>query len=195
MRNPIRLKNLRVRFLPFFAIGALALWLAEPTPTLFAWGAAVVIGGEFLRGWGAGHLVKNEKLTITGPYAHLRHPLYAGTLLVILGFALIGGALHTLWMLAIALPWFFLAYLPRKEELESARLEARYGDAFRSYQEQVPSLVPAIRPWRPDPLIASLVDLEGSWSKARYSDNNELGTLIAIGLGLLLFGLRLVANA
>lgn len=194
MRNPIRLKNLRLRFLPFFVIGGLALWFARPAPIGFVCGAALAITGEALRSWGAGHLVKNERLTITGPYAYHRHPLYAGTLLVILGFAVITGGMQTLWLVAIALPWFFFVYFPRKEELESVRLEERYGRAFRSYREQVPALVPALRPWRPDPQTSSLVDLEGAWSGAHYSDNNELGSLIAVVCGLLLFGLRIASD-
>ena len=35
---------------------------------------AIVVLGAALRSWGAGHLLKNDGLTITGPYAHLRHP-------------------------------------------------------------------------------------------------------------------------
>ena len=82
MRNPIRLKNLQLRFLPYYVAGVLVLLTLRPTGPLFALGVAFVLAGALLRGWGAGHLVKNDSLAITGPYAHLRHPLYAGSLLV-----------------------------------------------------------------------------------------------------------------
>ena len=45
--------------------------------------------GATLRFWGAGYLVKNDRLTLVGPSAHLRHPLYAGTLCLALGFGVI----------------------------------------------------------------------------------------------------------
>ena len=72
MRNPIRLKNLRYRFLPFFVLGAIALYVARPAAISLAIGGGVVVAGAALRSWGAGHLVKNEKLVVTGPYAYLR---------------------------------------------------------------------------------------------------------------------------
>jgi hypothetical protein len=34
----------------------------------------------WLRIWASGHLVKNKVLTVTGPYAYVKNPLYIGTL-------------------------------------------------------------------------------------------------------------------
>ncbi|MDZ7630439.1 MAG: methyltransferase [Gemmatimonadaceae bacterium] len=41
-----------------------------------------------MRAWSTGHIVKNQVLTTTGPYAHTRNPLYLGSFLMALGFAL-----------------------------------------------------------------------------------------------------------
>ncbi|MBW2272334.1 MAG: hypothetical protein JRG96_03615 [Deltaproteobacteria bacterium] len=190
MRNPVRLKNLRLRFLPFFALGLAGLWLAEPTSLgLGVGGACVVIGGA-LRTWGAGHLVKNERLTITGPYAHMRHPLYAGTLLIAVGFAIVIGGLYALGLLALLLPWFFFAYFPRKERSESERLEQIYGPAFAAYRDSVPAILPSFGGWQPAAETTALANSSQGWEASRYADNNELGTLIAWVGGLLLFTLR-----
>ena len=86
MRNPIRLKNLNARFLPLYAIGLVILVVFPPRPSGFLWAAPLIALGLALRSWSAGHLVKNQDLTMTGPYAHLRHPLYAGTMLLTAGF-------------------------------------------------------------------------------------------------------------
>jgi protein-S-isoprenylcysteine O-methyltransferase Ste14 len=190
MRNPIRLKNARLRFLPSFVLGLAVLWLSRPTLASFAVGAILIILGAALRSWGAGYLVKNESLTVTGPYAHMRHPLYAGTLLVGAGFCVIAGGLFTVPLFALLLPWFFLAYFPRKERIESTRLEERYGEAYAAYRDQVPPLRPLLRAWDPAPETAGLAETERTWSGKRYSDNNELGTLLALLFGLVLFGLR-----
>ena len=45
-------------------------------------------------------------------------------------------------------------------------------------------------PWRPASGVAGLSDPELRWSFDRYSDNNELGTLLALLAGLLVFGAR-----
>jgi len=143
-----------------------------------------------LRAWGAGHLVKNERLTVSGPYAHLRHPLYAGTLLAGTGFALIAGGPVSLLLLALLLPWFFLNYFPRKERVESTRLEDRYGDGYVRYHNGVPALIPSIRGWRPATGLEARDGLDRRWTRARYLANNELGSLIALLVGLLAFGIR-----
>lgn len=190
MRNPIRLKNLNARFALFYLLGAAGLLFLRPHPLSFGFGSGLVLLGSVLRGWGAGHLVKNDRLTVTGPYAHLRHPLYAGTLLVGMGFALIAGGALAIVLLALFLPWFFLKYFPRKERVESERLEQMYGADYARYRDEVPALFPAIRAWHPPAEGVPFDDLARAWSSTRYIDNNELGTLIALIAGLLLFGLR-----
>jgi protein-S-isoprenylcysteine O-methyltransferase Ste14 len=191
MRNPIRLKNLKLRFGWLYLLGAVTLYSFRPEPVNLLAGGSLVALGSVLRTWGAGHLVKNDRLTVTGPYAHLRHPLYAGTLLVGSGFAVIAGGALSVFLLALLMPWFFLMYFPRKERIESARLEALYGAQFAGYREAVPALIPLLRAWRPATGQGEAFDdLARTWTRDRYLDNNELGTLIALIAGLVLFVLR-----
>ena len=163
-----------------------------PPPEGFALGVPAIAAGTALRGWGAGHLVKNDTLTTTGPYAHLRHPLYLGTLLVATGFGLLFGGLWTLAVLAVIWPWFAFHYFPRKDRIECARLAALHGEAFARYRAAVPALGPRIRPWRDlsSGGAPSSDSSRSSWQLMRYSDNNELGAVIAIAAGLLLFWCR-----
>ena len=80
-----------------FALAAVVLWLASPTPRTWAIGAAIALAGEGLRLWAAGHLEKSREVTRSGPYRWLRHPLYAGS-------ALIGAGLGVAsWNLAVAI--------------------------------------------------------------------------------------------
>jgi hypothetical protein len=90
-------------------------------------------------------------------------------------------------LLLLGLPWFFLDYFPRKERTESGRLEERYGDAFALYAQQVPALLPRRRAWRPDLGFEGVADPKANWRLERYLDNNELGTALALGVGLALF--------
>lgn len=192
VKSPIRLKNLNPRFFPYYAAGLLVLAEVRPAGFGFFLGLSLVLAGAAVRAWGAGHLVKNELLTITGPYAHLRHPLYAGTLLVGVGFAVMAGGWVTFGLLTLGLPWFFFDYFPRKEASESARLEERYGDAFSLYRERVPALWPTLRPWRSELGFEGVADPKARWSLRYYLDNNELGTALALVVGLALFAWRAV---
>jgi protein-S-isoprenylcysteine O-methyltransferase Ste14 len=177
MRNPIRWKNLRPRFLPYIAIGLLIAVLHRPSRGALALGLPLVLAGAVLRGWAAGHLVKNDALATTGPYAHLRHPLYLGTLLVATGFGVSLGGLIAGALLAGIWPWFGLHYFPRKDRTEAARLAALHGEAFERYRAAVPALWPRWRAWRDG-------GSDVVWRLERYSDNNELGTLLAIATGI-----------
>jgi protein-S-isoprenylcysteine O-methyltransferase Ste14 len=191
VRNPVRLKNLRLRFLPFFVLGAAALVYARPSLWSILPGVALVLAGEALRSWGAGHLVKNHELTVSGPYAHVRHPLYAGSLLVGTGFSLMVGGRAAVLLLALLLPWFFLDYFPRKERIESARLERRYGEAYAAYRRRVPALLPRLSPWRGTSAShAPTSSARARWSGDRFVGNNELGTALALAAGLGIFALR-----
>jgi protein-S-isoprenylcysteine O-methyltransferase Ste14 len=192
VRNPVRLKNLRLRFLPaVVAVGGCLAWI-EPRPAPISIGVALVALGLALRAWGAGHLVKREHLSLTGPYAHLRHPLYAGTLLICTGFGLALGPAG--WLaLAATLVWFYASYFPSKERHESRLLEQRYGAVYASYRARVRALVPSLAGFQPDPGGEPGRAAGGGgtrWSAARYGDNNELGTAVGVGVGVAVLVLR-----
>ena len=186
MRNPLRRKNLNARFLPFYVPGIAIPIFHPPAPDGFVVGLPLIVLGAGLRAWGAGHLVKNDRLTTSGPYAHLRHPLYVGTILVATGFGVWAGGWLSLVLLGFLWPWFALRYFPGKERSESMRLEAAYGERFVRYRREVPALWPRLRAWQGEPATA----LRDRWALDRYDDNNEQGTLLALSLGVLVFWLR-----
>lgn len=200
MRLPFRRKYLRARLAPLYLLGLAIFLLADPGFAGLALGAVLVSGGLALRAWGAGHLVKTERLVTTGPYAHLRHPLYAGTLLVASGLATAAGPVGVVLLLGVLIPFFFLYYFPYKERVESARLEGRYGEAYTAYRRQVPALWPARSAWRSGPpatargettpATAARMEGEGGWSGARYLANDEQGAGMASLLGFALIALR-----
>jgi len=188
VKHPFRRKNLSPRLFPYYLVAAVVFALAKPTPIGFALGGALVGLGMALRVWGAGHLVKNDRLTVSGPYAHLRHPLYAGTLLLGVGFGAIAGGFSLVLVLGSIAPLFFFYYLPYKDRIESARLERRYGDAYAAYHAGVPRLIPALTPWCPSPAFAP--ERRRRWSAERFRENSEPATLVGVGLAVCLLALR-----
>jgi len=187
VRHPFRRKNLSPRLLPLYVLAIAAFLLARPTPASFLMGSLLVAAGAALRFWGAGYLVKNDRLSVAGPYAHLRHPLYAGTLCLALGFGVIAGGWALVLVLGCFLPLFFFYYFPYKERVESARLERRHGSAYAEYHRAVPALLPSLVRFTPAQRSGTGCE---RWSLERLRANDEHGTLLGIGVALLLFALR-----
>jgi len=132
-----RVAKLRVPF--GFVLVAAFLWLSEPTWTSLATGLPVSIAGLFVRGWAAGHLEKNLALTETGPYAHVRNPLYLGTLAVAAGLVIASRR----WELGVLFAAVFLMiYLP-VVELEEQHLRTLFPE-YEDYARRVPKLVPSV---------------------------------------------------
>jgi len=108
-------------------------------PAAAAW--LLILAGVGLRIWAAANLEKNRFTRPTGPYALMRHPLYAGTLLISLGWFLSLGLPVT--GLALWIAMLFGIFLPvlRKEERE---LAARFPGGYGRYLTQVPALWPKV---------------------------------------------------
>ena len=192
MRNPIRLKNLSLRLAPFYGLGVILWLIAAPTLGSLVSGLCLLLAGLGLRAWAVGYLVKTERLAISGPYAHVRNPLYLGSLSIGIGFGLmLGGAVGLVAMVALG-SWFGFFYFPRKERIESGRLRDRYGDVYQTYYVQVPALWPRLRAWRPGAQVAEQLEGDCHWQFQRYDANNELGTLLACAVGTSMIVLRVV---
>jgi len=129
-----------------FALGALYLILAQPSPTLLLAGAPLALAGLLLRAWSAGYLTKNQRLATSGPYAYTRNPLYLGSALMGLGAAVAGRS----WVMGAAFAAFFtLVYWPVMQR-EAQFLGREFPAAFELYVSQVPLFLPK-RPRHPTP--------------------------------------------
>lgn len=131
----------RLRVPSGFLIVIVFAWLSHPSPNSLLIGAPVSILGLLLRGWAAGCLAKNRILATSGPYAHVRNPLYVGTLLVAAGLVI---ASRNLYLAVLAGLVFAFVYLPviQLEEQHLRRLFPEYA----GYAAQVPALVPRFTP-------------------------------------------------
>ena len=114
-----------------FVAAALALWLATPTRASLAAGAAVAVIGEALRIWAAGHLEKGREVTVSGPYRLTRHPLYLGSTIIGVGFAVASAN----WLTAALVVIYLVVTLMSAIKSEERHLTEKFGPAYPEYRE------------------------------------------------------------
>ena len=180
-------KRLRPRLIVVYLLVLVLVAMAKPAATGLIVGGILMVLGESLRVWATGYLCKNDDLTVAGPYAFLRHPLYLGTLLIGCGFAITASNWIALMLLAVFVAGYFGYYMPYKERIESARLEDIYGEPYRLYAVAVPKLLPRLRPYT---ALGATRGTSTGWQWERFVDNNELGTGVVVGLCLLVMAVR-----
>ena len=168
-----------------YLLAVLVLFFARPRPQFIAIGATVGLLGLWLRAYAAGYLHKQEVLTVTGPYAYTRNPLYLGSAILALG----AGIATRSWISgAILLVYFAVVYsvVMRREEGE---LLGHHGAAFQEYAAAVPLLLPRLTAARLAGANA------GQFSFAQYKKNHEyqaaLGYLLLQVALLILWRLQL----
>jgi protein-S-isoprenylcysteine O-methyltransferase Ste14 len=82
----------------------------------------------------------DHEVVTTGPYRYVRHPIYAGAMLVMCG---VGLALGNWLSLALCVVLPLAAYVARIR-VEEAALEDALGDAYRRYEQGKARLVPGV---------------------------------------------------
>lgn len=122
---------------PGLALIAAALALTALC-TVLGWQAVDHLGRQFRVTAG---LYEDHELVRTGPYAIVRHPIYAS----LLGMLFVTVLLLTPWQIA---PVCLVVYIMGTEirvRAEDGLLLSRFGDQFRAYQHRVPAYLPFVR--------------------------------------------------
>lgn len=117
---------------------------AQPRWRSLAFGLPLALSGVLVRAWASGHLRKNAELTMSGPYAHTRNPLYFGSFLMAVGCAIGGGSWWLGWWLV---GFFLLIYLPVMRA-EAAHMQRLFADAYARWAQHVPLFIPRLTPHR-----------------------------------------------
>jgi len=113
-----------------FVSAVVVVWLAHPTPRSLAVGTIIAALGEALRVWAAGHLEKGREVTVSGPYAFTRHPLYVGSTIIGIGLG-VGSASVVVGVLIFSYLAITLSAAIRTEE---AHLTEKFGAAYPEYR-------------------------------------------------------------
>lgn len=155
----------RIRVPAGFLFAAFYLWRARPSAASLAWSLLLVIPGLLLRAYASGYVKKNTELTVTGPYAYTRNPLYLGSILIAFGFA---AASRSLWITLLLVLLFLLIYAPTIYS-EEQFLHSTFPE-FAGYARRVPRLFPRFTP--------AGTSGGDSFSGALYREHREYNSLL-----------------
>lgn len=152
---------------------AVYAWWATPVRELFWPGAVIAVVGILVRLYASGFVMKNKELATTGPYSLMRHPLYTGNILMLVGFCLANGMLWP-WLVGAFFLWF---WYPPTIAYEDKKLHGIFGDSWQEWSSRTPALVPR-----------SLIPKSGdgtSWSFAKSMKVNWEPVIVVYALACL----------
>jgi protein-S-isoprenylcysteine O-methyltransferase Ste14 len=123
-----------------YPLAIVVLWFSRPTPRGIMLGALAGGIGLWVRTYAAGFLYKQEVLTVTGPYAYTRNPLYLGSAILALGT----GIATCSWISATILIVYFAVFYSIVMRREERELRLRHGKSFEEYARAVPLFIPRL---------------------------------------------------
>ena len=129
--------------------GSLSLLFAPPGIPIDVTGTVFAIIGVAFAIWsrqslrnnwsGAVAITEGQQFIRSGPYAMVRHPIYAGMLLALLGTTLVSSTVGSLLGFVVA-----ILSLCQKASIEEQFLMVEFGEQYAKYQREVKFLIPFI---------------------------------------------------
>ncbi len=116
-------------------------WLQVIGLIIFLLGLALAVWARVYlgRNWGMPMSEKaNPELVTTGPYSTVRHPIYSGIILAMIGTTV---AISLYWLVAVVLLGAYFLYSAAMEERYMA---GRFPDVYPKYKQSTKMLVPFI---------------------------------------------------
>src|SRR5215470_7816201 len=136
-------------FSPYFKHGFLGRRFVPDSEWSKSVGLTLILAGFAISIWARRHLGRfwsarvtlkvDHQLIQSGPYARVRHPIYSGLLLAMLGTAAFVGEWHA--MLGVAL--FFVAHW-EKARREETLLVGEFGETYLQYCNRTGALIPRL---------------------------------------------------
>ena len=99
---------------------------------------SLILLGLATRMYASGFVLKNKELSTTGPYAFVRHPLYTGNIMILIGLCLINGFFWS-FVTAFIFLWF---YYPTAIEYEDRKLKSLFPVTWEEWASMTPALMP-----------------------------------------------------
>jgi len=133
----------KLRFAILYPFGIFMILFANCDDKSLGSGIPFIIAGELIRLWANGYAIKSEKLTTSGPYAIVRHPLYLGTMLLAVGFIVLLRIYYVGPALLVVMAIVYAGTIRKEERM----LEGKFKE-YADYRKKVPAMVPTLFPYR-----------------------------------------------
>jgi len=154
------------------AVATVALVSLLNDKTAFWYGVPVAIFGELIQMWAGSHLHKDQKLTISGPYSHVRNPMYLGRFFLGLGFFVMTWNPY----LIAAYVVIFAAYAHMRVDREEQRLRVIFEPDYQHWCSETNRWLPKLKPYsRSEPRRAS-------WKQTcvNHENINMMGLIVVL---------------
>jgi protein-S-isoprenylcysteine O-methyltransferase Ste14 len=116
----------------------IAAMILAPLSAALGWWATRHLGKQWRY---EAALSEDHDLIQSGPYAYVRHPIYAS----MLGLLISIGAVRTRWPLFLAALVLFLIGIEIRVRAEDRLLANRFGESFEAYRARVRAYIPFVR--------------------------------------------------
>lgn len=165
------------------------LFFAFPNIWSLIIGFLIAFTGELIRLWGVSWAgsetrttgkVGGSYLIVSGPFAHLRNPLYLGNILLYTGLGIMSFALFP-WLQIIGFLFFSFQYYTIVKE-EEKYLTDNFGEQFIEYKKNVPGFIPRITRYK----TGNIEQPDYSFNKGLKSERRSLQAFGIVILTILL---------
>ena len=159
-------------------------------------GFIIALAGEMIRLWGVSWAGSETRTTgsvggtyliVSGPFAHLRNPLYLGNILMYTGMGVMSFALFP-WLQIAGLIFFSIQYNLIVQE-EEKYLEKTFGKEYEAYKANVPSFIPKIKKYNAGNIEQPAYNLKKGLKSERRS--LQAFTMVTVTILLIWFLRRL----
>jgi protein-S-isoprenylcysteine O-methyltransferase Ste14 len=178
VKDAVAQERIRWTTVAFFVVllSEILLGLSPRNPLNFAdlWiasGTISLVLGLLIRTWAAGTLVKKKRLISDGPYALVRHPLYLGSILLMLGFTLLTG----MWWNVVAAGVIAIVSFGGAIRREERFLADKFGEEWAVFAAARGRLVPRR-------VAGAFI---APWHRKRWLKNREFNAWLGACLGWL----------
>ena len=153
--NDIATKIFKYRSYTPIPFVILMLIFENATITSLIIGFVIAVSGELIRLWGVSWAgsetrttggVGGTYLVISGPFAHVRNPLYVGNILMYLGLGIMSMSLFP-YLQIVAILFFIMQYQFIVKE-EEGFLIKKFGDNYKKYLQNIPRFFPRITKYK-----------------------------------------------
>lgn len=160
-----------------YVAALLLIVLAEPNSLSLSLGIPMVLFGEAIRIVANGTLVKDKELTNWGLYAHIRHPLYVGSMMIGTGFIIMA---WNIYLFIFTLVIFAVVYR-RTIEMEELKMEGYFKEKYRQWAQSTARFFP--RRW-------ALKEISGHFTFKKAWINREYDAVMGVIAGIVILYLK-----